>query len=98
VFGKNDIIVIEERSKKLVELNTGARVETHVGGLMNHPSEEKAILSLIPAGHFVPSQAGWRKFWGRYLRDPLGDIPSPSVLSITANSGTLTPIAPESAE
>ncbi|KAF9017737.1 FSH1-domain-containing protein [Hymenopellis radicata] len=41
-------------------------------------------------GHFVPSKTSWRKFLAAYLKDPLGDVPSPSPLSAPP-SGTVTP-------
>ncbi|KAH7907344.1 serine hydrolase FSH [Hygrophoropsis aurantiaca] len=41
-------------------------------------------------GHFVPSKANWRNFIREYLRDPLGNVPSPGAGSQT-NSGTVTP-------
>ncbi|KAG7442929.1 FSH1-domain-containing protein [Guyanagaster necrorhizus] len=44
-------------------------------------------------GHFVPSKTSWRKFLVAYLRDPLGNVPSPSNISSTPNSGTATPAA-----
>ncbi|KAF7342051.1 FSH1 domain-containing protein [Mycena venus] len=70
IIGRNDVVVIEERSHKLVSISTNARVEEHDGG------------------HFVPSKGNWRKFLAAYLRDPTGDVPSPS------DSGTATPVDP----
>jgi len=48
-------------------------------------------------GHFVPSNANWRNFFRDYLRNPLGDVPSPRLGAISqSNSGTATPITPGS--
>ncbi|KAF8548989.1 FSH1-domain-containing protein [Imleria badia] len=48
-------------------------------------------------GHFVPSKANWRNFFRDYLRNPLGDLPSPRSWAISqSNSGTATPITPAS--
>lgn len=63
VLGKTDVIVVEERSKTLLEVSKNKRVEHHEGG------------------HFVPSKANWRNFFRSYLRDPLGDAPSPAPMS-----------------
>ncbi|KAH7925296.1 FSH1-domain-containing protein [Leucogyrophana mollusca] len=41
-------------------------------------------------GHFVPSKANWRTFMREYLRDPLGNVPSPGTRSQT-DSGSVTP-------
>lgn len=32
IIGKNDIVVIEERSRKLIEVSANSRVEEHEGG------------------------------------------------------------------
>ncbi|KAF7979026.1 hypothetical protein HWV62_44007 [Athelia sp. TMB] len=48
-------------------------------------------------GHFVPSKSNWRNFFRDYLRDPLGNVPSPSAYSSSAPaSGTATPTGPSS--
>jgi len=75
VLGKTDVIVVEERSKTLLEVSKNKRVEYHEGG------------------HFVPSKANWRNFFRSYLRDPLGDIPSPAPMS-QPDSGMATPDTP----
>ncbi|KAN0081308.1 Serine hydrolase FSH [Tylopilus felleus] len=77
VLGKTDVIVVEERSKVLLNVSANARVEEHEGG------------------HFVPSKANWRSFFRDYLRNPLGDVSSPSSGVISqADSGSATPITP----
>ncbi|KAK7690144.1 hypothetical protein QCA50_006793 [Cerrena zonata] len=44
-------------------------------------------------GHFIPSKANWRNFIKAYLKDPLGDIPSPGAAGISQPaSGTATPV------
>jgi len=65
VLGKTDVIVVEERSKTLLDVSSNKRVEYHDGG------------------HFVPSKASWRNFFRSYIRDPLGDIPSPSTPAVS---------------
>ncbi|KAF8912681.1 FSH1-domain-containing protein [Mucidula mucida] len=45
-------------------------------------------------GHFVPSKTNWRKFLAAYLKDPLGEVASPSPISAPP-SGTATPITPD---
>ncbi|KAH0829154.1 serine hydrolase FSH [Lanmaoa asiatica] len=47
-------------------------------------------------GHFVPSKANWRSFFRDYLRNPLGDVPSPTGTISQSDSGTATPIIPTS--
>jgi hypothetical protein len=32
-MGRNDILVVEERSRVLIDLSTGKRVEEHEGGM-----------------------------------------------------------------
>ncbi|KIJ15528.1 hypothetical protein PAXINDRAFT_169001 [Paxillus involutus ATCC 200175] len=72
VIGKTDVVVVEERSKILLDVSAKARVEEHEGG------------------HYVPSIAKWRNFLRDYLRDPLGDVPSPGF------GGISRPITPSS--
>lgn len=44
-------------------------------------------------GHFIPSKANWRNFFKAYLKDPLGDIPSPGTATASQPaSGTATPV------
>ncbi|KAI0631376.1 FSH1-domain-containing protein [Trametes polyzona] len=77
ILGRTDVIVVEERSKTLLDISTNKRVEYHDGG------------------HFVPSKANWRNFLKAYLKDPLGDIPSPSAAAASQpTSGTATPVTP----
>jgi hypothetical protein len=95
VIGKNDIIVIEERSKTLVEVSDNKRVEEHDGGVLIIHSLGCLLLLLIfcPPGHFVPSKANWRYFFRDYLLDPLGNVPSPGPSSsLATNSGVSTPV------
>ncbi|KAI0919075.1 hypothetical protein AcW1_003453 [Taiwanofungus camphoratus] len=48
-------------------------------------------------GHFVPSKANWRNFFRSYLRDPLGNVPSPGPVTASQTpSGTSTPTATDS--
>ncbi|KAI1791389.1 serine hydrolase FSH [Ganoderma leucocontextum] len=48
-------------------------------------------------GHFVPSKANWRNFLKAYLKDPLGDVPSPGPSPVSQPaSGTATPVNPTS--
>ncbi|KAI0656047.1 serine hydrolase FSH [Cubamyces menziesii] len=77
ILGRTDVIVVEERSKTLVDVSSNKRVEWHDGG------------------HFVPSKANWRNFLKAYLKDPTGDVPSPSTTSASQPaSGTATPVTP----
>ena len=49
------------------------------------------------AGHFVPSKANWRNFLKAYLKDPLGDVPSPGpAAGSQPASGAATPVTPVS--
>lgn len=98
LIGKTDGVVIEERSRKLVDLSSNARVEEHMGGtvqLFSIPSLSTAAhFSLLLLGHFVPSQAHWRKFLSSYLKDHTADLAPPvftSAPASTTNSGTATP-------
>jgi hypothetical protein len=36
VLGRNDILVVEERSRVLIDVSTGKRVEEHDGGTQHH--------------------------------------------------------------
>ncbi|KAL1941065.1 hypothetical protein VTO73DRAFT_7701 [Trametes versicolor] len=76
ILGKNDVLVVEERTKLLIDISTNSRVEYHDGG------------------HFVPSKANWRNFLKAYLKDPLGDVPSPSAAGSQPASGVATPVTP----
>ncbi|EJF61922.1 serine hydrolase FSH [Dichomitus squalens] len=77
ILGRTDVIVVEERSKTLLDVSANKRVEWHDGG------------------HFVPSKANWRNFLKAYLKDPLGDVPSPSPGAVSQPaSGTATPVTP----
>ena len=52
---------------------------------------------LLLAGHFVPSKANWRNFLKAYLKDPLGDVPSPGpAAGSQPASGAATPVTPVS--
>ncbi len=47
------------------------------------------------SGHFIPSKANWRNFVKAYLKDPLGEIPSPGPATASQPaSGTATPETP----
>ncbi|KAI0755480.1 serine hydrolase FSH [Fomes fomentarius] len=75
ILGRTDVIVVEERSKTLLDVSSNKRVEYHDGG------------------HFVPSKANWRNFLKAYLKDPLGDVPSPTTpAGSQPASGTATPV------
>ncbi|KAI0354543.1 FSH1-domain-containing protein [Trametes cingulata] len=77
ILGKTDVIVVEERSKTLLDVSANKRVEYHEGG------------------HFVPSKANWRNFLKAYMKDALGDVPSPSqVAGSQPASGAATPVTP----
>ncbi|TFK94280.1 hypothetical protein K466DRAFT_561233 [Polyporus arcularius HHB13444] len=79
ILGRTDVIVVEERSKQLLEVSANKRVEWHDGG------------------HFIPSKANWRNFFKAYLKDPLGEIPSPGPATASQPaSGTATPETPRS--
>ncbi|CDO72032.1 hypothetical protein BN946_scf184943.g67 [Trametes cinnabarina] len=77
ILGRNDVIVVEERAKSLLDVSANKRVEYHDGG------------------HFVPSKANWRNFLKAYMKDPLGDVPSPGASAISQPaSGAATPVTP----
>jgi len=98
VLGKNDVIVVEERSQKLIQANSSPRVEMHDGGSPSHfchfYNDFESVHCFTNyyyfAGHFVPSQTRWRKFFREYLKNPAGNIPSPA-LSGVHSSGKSTP-------
>ncbi|KAH9944773.1 serine hydrolase FSH [Amylocystis lapponica] len=47
-------------------------------------------------GHFIPSKANWRNFLRSYMRDPLGNVPSPGPAPVSqAPSGAATPVSSE---
>lgn len=57
----------------------------------------RLVIPHVSVGHFVPSKANWRNFFRDYLRNPLGDVPSPGLVATSqSNSGTATPITPVS--
>lgn len=61
------------------------------------PILSRLALPQMSVGHFVPSKANWRNFFRDYLRDPLGEVPSPSSGATSqSNSGTATPVTPAS--
>ncbi|KAJ7165038.1 FSH1-domain-containing protein [Mycena filopes] len=79
IMGRNDIIVIEERSRKLVAISTNARVEEHDGGhfLPSKTSWRKFLAAYIQnPGNDVPS-------------------PSLLASESTDNSGAATPVEVE---
>ncbi|PPQ67957.1 hypothetical protein CVT26_005837 [Gymnopilus dilepis] len=81
VLGKTDVVVVEERSRQLIEVSANARVEEHEG-------------VSVASGHFVPSKGNWRKFMVNYMKDPSAPHPSPSGASLPPSgppSGTSTP-------
>ncbi|PSR72702.1 hypothetical protein PHLCEN_2v11397 [Hermanssonia centrifuga] len=52
-------------------------------------------LSLMLAGHFVPSKASWRNFFRDYIRQLGSDVPSPGLAGISQPpSGAVTPSTP----
>jgi hypothetical protein len=64
VLGKNDILVVEERSRVLINVSTGKRVEEHEGGTRQyHLSTPR---TLTHQGHAVLSKAT------SYHRGPAG--------------------------
>lgn len=75
VLGKTDVVVVEERSNLLLGVSANARLEEHAGGWYNSLPFDCSHAS---AGHFVPSKVNWRDFFRDYLRNPLGDVLSPS--------------------
>lgn len=94
VLGRNDVIVVEERSKTLLDVSENKRVEWHDGGMLFglFPDFSQPMFFLLSIGHFVPSKASWRAFFREYLHDPTGDIPSPGPVSGSQPaSGTATP-------
>src|SRR5258708_35596530 len=93
VIGKTDVVVIEERSRQLVEVSANKRVEEHDGGKQFN-SEMDLNANIILLGHFVPSKGPWRKFLVAFMRDPTGAHPSPSRNGMPQSgpsSGTATP-------
>lgn len=54
----------------------------------------RMLITARCAGHFVPSKANWRNFLKAYLKDPLGDVPSPSAAASQPTSGVATPVTP----
>ncbi|KAH9847736.1 serine hydrolase FSH [Lenzites betulinus] len=77
ILGRADTLVVEARTKTLIELSANSRVEYHDGG------------------HFVPSKANWRNFLKAYMKDPLGDVPSPTLAAASEPaSGAATPVTP----
>ena len=95
VLGRTDVIVVEERSKTLTDISSNGRIEWHDGGTYFTMFLLSLRVQIGLAGHFVPSKANWRNFLKAYLKDPLGDVPSPgpSPASQPA-SGTATPVTP----
>lgn len=93
VLGRTDVIVVEERSKPLLELSSNKRVEWHDGGvciaisrtmrisLADRYPERMTLLLCI--GHFVPSKAPWRNFIRGFLRDPSMSEPAPGAAAQT---------------
>lgn len=94
VIGKTDVIVIEERSRTLLEVSDAARSEFHEGGLRWWISLSLSLLTRL-IGHFVPSKTSWRcdtcvnkqrrtnglfsrTFFRDYLKDQNPNIPSPT--------------------
>ena len=97
VLGKTDVVVVEERSRQLIEVSANARVEEHEGGKFTFldllPQMTYAKVS-VALGHFVPSKGNWRKFMVNYMKDPSAPHPSPSGASLPPSgppSGTSTP-------
>ncbi|EIM80761.1 FSH1-domain-containing protein [Stereum hirsutum FP-91666 SS1] len=81
VMGKNDILVVEERSKALLEVSAKKRVEVHDGGHFvpskaNWRNFFKAYLKQAPADDEVPSPSPG---------------PSDSAAVTSSGSGTVTP-------
>lgn len=93
VLGKNDILVVEERSQVLIDVSKTKRVEMHDGGV--YPCAQHALLShtIFLEGHFVPSKASWRTFLKAYMLSPTGDVPGPGLTSVSQpGSGAVTPL------
>lgn len=96
VIGRNDVIVVEERSQTLLDVTPNKRVEYHDGG-MNFLVSSTPRFSLTDfLGHFVPSKANWRAFFRDYLlKAPAdADVPSPSASTAASQpaSGAATPV------
>ncbi len=90
VIGRTDVVVVEERSRQLIEVSATKRVEEHEGGMFyNVEKPEKYHLTDSHLGHFVPAKGVWRKFLAAYMRDPLAPHASPcSVSDSGPSSGT----------
>ena len=95
VLGRNDVLVVAERSQTLIDVSTNKRVEYHDGGEVDFALPLIYVFSNTSSGtgHFVPSKANWRKFFHDYFLDPLGNVPSPSQSpdSPADTPGTMTP-------
>jgi len=92
VIGRNDVVVIEEWSKTLIEISQNKRVEEHVGGQL--------ILRCVVTrhwpcytGHFVPLSRKWREIFRDYFVNPLGRSP-PSTLLPCRDSAAITSLKP----
>ncbi|KAJ7291044.1 serine hydrolase FSH [Mycena rebaudengoi] len=82
VIGKTDIIVVEERSKKLIDLSANARVEEHDGG---HFVPSKGNWRKFLTAYIQDPTDNVHS-------------PSESSLSSAGNSGTATPIESDTAQ
>jgi hypothetical protein len=93
VLGKNDVVVVEERSKVLLEISANKRLEKHDGGVYSFPCFRLfSLLIVYRLGHFVPSTLNWRNFFRDYLLDPIRNMPSSGLSSSSApNHGANTP-------
>lgn len=94
VLGRTDIIVIDERSRKLLEVSANKRLEEHDGGRCTEYIMLRSTMAHAHfwKGHFVPTKSNWRNFFRDYLNDPLGSVPSPGAYSSSAPaSGAATP-------
>jgi len=80
VIGRTDVVVVEERSRQLIEVSETKRVEEHEGGMFCK-SWMRNTLTNSYLGHYVPAKVTWRKFLAAYMRDPLAPHASPSSVS-----------------
>ena len=83
VLGKTDAVVVEERSRQLIEVSENSRVEEHNGGdcISFSVLMLRSRLIIFALGHFVPSQSSWRKLFANYMSDP--SHPSPSTIVVS---------------
>jgi hypothetical protein len=80
VLGRTDVVVVEERSKQLLEVSAVKRVEYHPGGTFAFVCARSETLTegRMRVGHFVPASKPWREFFSAWMDDPTAKIPSPT--------------------